>query len=293
VRQPRRDDEKGPAVSELHYDTLLLRREGVTRDLPSGDNNDLRWVANSVTLIYGDHDAVLVDSFVTIEQNERLVDWVKAHGRNLTHVFLTHGHGDHTYGIGQLLQAFPEAHAVATAGTVAEAHREAGDEFREGFFGRLFPGQVPQPVIPNELTGDTIPLEGHELRIIETGHTDTTASTALWCPSLRLLVAGDAVYNRTHMYLAETTASSRREWIATLTKLKDLDPLHVVAGHKQPDGTDDPSDIDESIHYLRDFNDAEARTTSSTDLYQAVLQKHPRRANPGSLWGAAKITKDA
>jgi hypothetical protein len=82
VRKPHWDDGKGLAMPELHYDSLLLRREGVTRDLPAGDNDDLRWVANSVTLIYGDHDAVLVDSFVTIEQNERLVDWVKAHDRS-------------------------------------------------------------------------------------------------------------------------------------------------------------------------------------------------------------------
>jgi hypothetical protein len=70
--------------------------------------------------------------------------------------------------------------------------------------------------------------------------------------------------------------------------LKGLEPLH-----KQPDGTDDPTDIDESIQYLTDFNDAEDRTTTATDLHQAVLGKHPRRANPGSLWGAAKITKGA
>ena len=30
------------AMSQLHYETLLLRREGLTRDLPSGDNEDLR-----------------------------------------------------------------------------------------------------------------------------------------------------------------------------------------------------------------------------------------------------------
>jgi len=93
------------------------------------------------------------------------------------------------------------------------------------------------------------------------------------------------------MYLGETTTASRREWIATLGKLKDLHPLHVVAGHAQLDGTDDPADIEESIGYLTDFNDAEVQTSTPADLYQAVLQKHPRRANPGSLWGAAKIAK--
>jgi glyoxylase-like metal-dependent hydrolase (beta-lactamase superfamily II) len=260
-------------------------------DSPAGDNEDLRWVANSATLIFRDHDAVLVDTFTTIEQNERLIEWVKEHDRRLTYIYLTHGHGDHVYGIGQLLQAFPGAQAVATAGTVAEARIQASGEYRDGFWGRLFPGQIPQPVIPAELAGDTIPLEGHELRVIQTGHTDTEGTTVLWCPSLRLIVAGDVVYNHTHMYLAETTATSRREWIATLATLKDLDPLHVVAGHKQPGDDDDSADIDESIRYLTDFNDAEAQTTTPEGLYEAVLHKHARRANPGSLWGAAKLAK--
>lgn len=280
-------------MPELHYETLLMRREGLTRDLPAGDNEDLRWVANSATLIYGDHDAVLVDTFTTIEQNERLIDWVKARGRNLTHIYLTHGHGDHVYGTGQLLDAFPGAAAVATAGTVAEARLQASDEYRDGFWGRLFPGQIPPPVIPAELDGDTIGLEDHELRVIETGHTDTTGTTVLWCPDLRLMVAGDVVYNRTHMYLAETTPASRQEWIASLARLKDLDPRYVVAGHKQPGGDDDPASIEESIRYLTDFNAAEAQAATATELYESVLRQHARRANPGSLWGAAKLFKGA
>jgi glyoxylase-like metal-dependent hydrolase (beta-lactamase superfamily II) len=280
-------------MSQLHYETFLVRREGLTRDLPAGGNENLRWVANSATLIFGDHDAVLVDTFTTIEQNERLVDWVKGRGRNLTHIYLTHGHGDHVYGIGQLLRAFPGAEAVATAGTVAEARIQASDEYRGRFWGRLFPGQIPPPVIPAELAGDTIVLEKHGLRVIEAGHTDTTGTTVLWCPSLRLIVAGDVVYNQTHMYLAETTTTSRQEWIASLARLKDLDPRYVVAGHKKPDCDDDPVNIDESIRYLTDFNAAEAQAATATELYESVLGQHARRANPGSLWGAAKLFKPA
>jgi glyoxylase-like metal-dependent hydrolase (beta-lactamase superfamily II) len=280
-------------MSELHYETLLIRREGLTRDLPAGNSEDLRWVANSATLIYGDHGAVLVDTFLTIEQNERLVDWVKGHGRRLTHIFLTHGHADHVYGIGQVLQAFPDAQAVATAGTVAQARIQASDEYRYEFYGKLFPGQIPQPMIPDEMASDTIDLEGSKLRAIEVGHTDTSGTTVAWCPSLRLLVAGDVVYNRTHMYLGETTPASRREWIAVLTRLKDLNPRYVVAGHQQPGSDDSPGDIDESIRYLTDFNDAAAQTTTPTELYEAVLRKHAERANPGSLWGAAKLVNSA
>jgi glyoxylase-like metal-dependent hydrolase (beta-lactamase superfamily II) len=280
-------------MTNLRYDTLLARREGLTRDLPPGDNEDLRWVTNSATLIFGDHDAVLVDTFTTIEQNETLVQWVKAHDRHLTHIYLTHGHGDHVYGTGQLLTAFPGARAVATPGTLAVARLQTQDEYRDGFWGRLFPGQIPEPVLPELLGSDRFALEGHDLQVMETGNTDTKGTTALWVPDIALVVSGDVVYNNTHMYLAETTRDTRTEWIAVLGALKALEPTHVVAGHKHPDRDDDPSNIDESIEYLTDFNDAELSSVTALDLYETMLKLHPRRANPGSLWGVAKLIKGA
>ncbi|MDX3093477.1 MBL fold metallo-hydrolase [Streptomyces sp. ME19-03-3] len=278
-------------MTDLSYDTLIARREGVVRDLPEGDNEDLRWVANTATLILGERDAVLVDTFTTIEQNERLVDWVKGHGRNLTHIFCTHGHGDHMYGIGQLLEAFPQARAVAIPGAVAGARLQASDEWREGFWGRLFPGQIPVAVVPDELEGDRILLEGHELRAVDTGHTDTVGSSVLWVPDARLVVGGDVVYNHTHMYLAETTPASRAEWIAALRSIQELGAERVVAAHKHPDRDDDPAIVQESINYLLDVEEALSVTASALEFYQTVLARHPRRVNPGSLWGAAKVLK--
>jgi glyoxylase-like metal-dependent hydrolase (beta-lactamase superfamily II) len=280
-------------MTQLGYDTLLVRREGLTRDLPTGDNDDLRWVTNSATLVLGERDAVLVDTFTTIEQNERLIEWVKEHDRRLSFIYVTHGHGDHVYGIGQLLSAFPDARAIATAGTVAEARVQARDEYRNGFWGRLFPGQIPEPVLPELLGSDRFELEGHELQIIETGHTDTHGTTALWVPDLRLVIGGDVVYNNTHMYLNETTPETRAEWISALRTLKNLDPTHVVAGHKFPGRNDDPSNLDESIQYLTDFNDADFHSSTALELYETMLKHHPRRANPGALWGVAKLRMGA
>ena len=278
-------------MTDLTYDTLLTRREGLTRDLPEGDNEDLRWVTNSATLILGERDAVLVDTFTTIEQNEILIDWIKKHERNLTHIYLTHGHGDHIYGIGQLLDAFPGARAVATAGGIAGARIQAGDDYREGFWGRLFPGQIPAAVIPEEIDGDHILLEGHELRVVETGHTDTAGTSVLWVPDAKLVVAGDVVYNNTHMYLAETDPASRAQWIAALRTVQGLGAEHVVAGHKHPDYDDDPINVQESITYLSDVEEAVSSTVTALEFYQTVLGRHSRRANPGSLWGAAKLIK--
>jgi glyoxylase-like metal-dependent hydrolase (beta-lactamase superfamily II) len=280
-------------MTELSYDTFFARRAGLVRDLPEGDNEDLRWVANTATLIFGERDAVLVDTFTTTEQNARLVDWIKGHGRNLTHIFCTHGHGDHTSAIGQLLEAFPDTRAVATPGAVAGARIQAGDDRREGFWGRLFPGQIPVAVVPEELDGDTILLEGHELRVVDAGHTDTEGTSVLWVPDAKLVVGGDVVYSGTHMYLAETTAASRAEWLAALRMIQGLGAEHVVAAHKDPERADDPAIVQESIDYLLDVEEVFAATSSALEFYQAVLARHPRRINPGSLWGAAKVLKPA
>jgi hypothetical protein len=106
-----------------------------------------------------------------------------------------------------------------------------------------------------------------------------------------LVVSGDVVYNDTRMYLAETTRDSRVEWVAALRRVRFLDPAHVVAGHKHPERADDPRNIDESVRYLTDFNEAELGSTTALELYDSMLRLHPRRANPGALWGAAKLTK--
>src|SRR5215469_12802449 len=113
----------------------------------------------SSTLIYGKHDAVLVDTFLTVEQSNDLVKWVAASGKNLTTIYITHGHGDHWFGIGALLDRFVNAKAVATSGTVRAMQRWPD---RMYLWNGWLPDQVPdQPVTAEEIEGNTIDLEGN------------------------------------------------------------------------------------------------------------------------------------
>ncbi|MFC4244946.1 MBL fold metallo-hydrolase [Gryllotalpicola reticulitermitis] len=281
-----------PEPAALSYSVQTASRQGVTRDLPHGPE-DLQWVANTVTLVYGAHDAVLVDTFTSIQQNADLVEWVRSFDRTLTHVYITHGHGDHLFGIGQLLSAFPGARAVGTAATVADAPINDTPAFRQGFWEKLFPGQIPVTVYPEPLEEGFVELEGHRLEVIDAGHTDTAHTTSLWIPDLRLLVAGDVVYNDTHPFTTESTTESREHWAQAAEHLAALDPAVVVAGHKKPELPDSPDAIAATADYLRDFNRVEAETGTAIDLYDRMLDLHPRRANPGSLWGGAKTAKDA
>ena len=106
-------------------------------------------------------------------------------------------------------------------------------------------------VSPEPYEGDTFTLEGHELRIIEQGRTDSPDSTSLHVPSIGLIVAGDVVYNQCRMYVGDTTPESRKNWIAALDRLAALNPAIVVAGHKKPGAPDSPSTIWETKRYLR------------------------------------------
>jgi glyoxylase-like metal-dependent hydrolase (beta-lactamase superfamily II) len=275
---------------DLKWDVLTMRRPGLTRDLPPG-KEQLAWVANSVTLIHGEHDAVLVDTFLTIEQSRKLLDWVVAGGKTLTAIYVTHGHGDHFFGLAPLLERFPNAKAVATPAVVKAMHEQLSPASIENWK-RLFPKQIPDRLLAAEpLERGQLELEGHSLIAIDTGRTDTAHSTSLHVPSIGLLVAGDAVYNGIHPYLGETDTQSRNEWIAVLDRLEALKPNTVVAGHKVPENDDDPRNIGETREYLRAFNRVNASTADARQLYDAMLKLYPDRANPGSLWGAANAAK--
>jgi glyoxylase-like metal-dependent hydrolase (beta-lactamase superfamily II) len=277
--------------NNLQWDVLTIKRPGLTRDLPAG-KEELMWVANSSTLIYGERDAVLADTFLTTKQSETLVDWVVASGKNLTAIYVTHGHGDHFFGLAPLLERFPHARAVAIPEIVKAMHEQLSPAWIENFWRRLFPGEIPDRLLVAEPLEDNIlELEGHELVAVNTGRTDTAHSTCLHVLSIALVVGGDAVYNGIHPYLGETDTQSRLEWISVLDKLEALKPRAVVAGHKVPENGDDPGIIAETRQYLRDFNRLNAATRTARELYDAMLEIYPHRVNPGSLWGAANTAK--
>lgn len=275
----------------LKWDSFTSKRPGLSRDIPPG-KEDLMWVSNSATLIYGERDAALVDTFLTIDQSQALLNWIVASGKNLTAIYLTHGHGDHVFGVGSILERFPNAKAVATPDVVEAMRQQVSPSALENFWRKLFPGQIPERLpVADPLPSNELELEEHKLVPVNTGRTDTAHSTCLHVPSVGLLVGGDVVYNGIHPYLAETNTESRREWIATLDQLEALNPRAVIAGHKIPENTDDPRIIAETRQYLRDFNRLDEATTTVRELYDAMLELYPDRANPGSLWGGAKAAK--
>jgi len=168
------------------------------------------WSPLSSTLIAGERDAILVDTTITYDQVDRLADWVERFGKQVVGVVITYGHSDHWIGLARLQERFPHARGLVTRDVLARARFGATDEGMRAYWRGLFPGEIPEvPVLPELFDGDSIDLDGHQLRVIDIGQGDVEHSTIVHVPSLRAVAAGDVVYNKVHMLTALTDATAR------------------------------------------------------------------------------------
>jgi glyoxylase-like metal-dependent hydrolase (beta-lactamase superfamily II) len=235
---------------------------------------------------------VLVDPLMTIKQGLDLADWVAATGKNLTTVYITHGHGDHWFGLSVIRERFPQVRAVAVTKVVEYMRQQASPESLAGFWNPLFPGQIPQGVsVAEPLGSSSFELEGNELIAVEVGHSDTDNTTVLHVPAINLVVAGDVAYNDVHLYLAESDRQKRQEWIRALDTIESLHPDVVVAGHKRAERADDPRIVAETRQYIRDFDRIAETAKTSRELYDQVLAVYPDRVNPDAPWISARALK--
>jgi glyoxylase-like metal-dependent hydrolase (beta-lactamase superfamily II) len=183
------------------------------------------------------------------------------------------------------------ARFVTAPDVIAIMRAQASPPVLESFWKSRFPGQIDSTLlIADELAG-TIELEGQELVSVPLGHTDTDNTTCLHVPSIGLVVAGDAVYNDVHVFLGESTADLRQEWLAAIDTIESLTPKNVVAGHKRPGAADTPNTVAETRQYIRDFDRIASETQSAQDLYDRMLALYPNRVNPGALWSSARGVK--
>lgn len=274
------------AVSALAYDVFIADPipQDVTDLVPNGDRRVFSPL--SITLIHGEHDAVLVDPPLTSQQGEEVGKWIEDSGKNLTHIFVTHGHGDHWFTADMLAKRF-DAQVVATAGTIKQMHVNVA--IREGFWDSLFPGQIPDaPVTAVTVPHNRFTLEGHELVIIEVGHTDTDDTSVLHVPDLELVVAGDVIYNGVHQFLREAGNGGFDAWRRAVDTVEALAPRWIVAGHKNKELDDNATrTIAETRHYLDTTEDLLGKHDTSLDFFNACLERYPERLNAGALWGGA------
>jgi glyoxylase-like metal-dependent hydrolase (beta-lactamase superfamily II) len=260
--------------SVLNYDVFVAPEKPFVAPPPTVGNAPA-WDPTTSTLIFGARDAVLVDPLMTVPEASALADWVALHDRNLTTIYITHAHGDHYLGLPVVLDRFPDARPVAAPRTVRHMHQQDNQPLDNSLRAR-FPGQIADTIpLPEPLESPEIQLEGSAIQIIETGHTDTVDTTSVHVPALGLIVAGDVAYNHCHMYVGDTTADGRADWIAALDQLAALDPDAVVAGHKDPTQGNPPAVLAESRGYLEYYGQLREANLPQDELFDAMVRRYP------------------
>ncbi|MFF8593860.1 MBL fold metallo-hydrolase [Streptomyces sp. NPDC015220] len=273
----------------LSIDVYTSDYKPIAATPPGWGGRQATWPASTATLIHGRHEAALVDALITLEEAQRLTEWIRAKDRTVTTVYVTHGHADHFLGLSVVLDAFPDAVAVALPEVVPYAEEQLSAPVL-AYWESLFPGRLPaRTVAPRPLTGEVITVEGHELRPVPVGQSDTHPSSVLHVPELDAVVGGDVAYDGIHMWLAQTDHEARMRWLAALDTVEALRPRIVVPGHRDPaaPGDDAAAVIAASRRYLHDFDTSVAAASDAGEVIRAMTTAHGERGNPYTLFASA------
>lgn len=156
--------------------------------------------------------------------------------RNVTTLFLTHAHADHSGGIEPLRQRLP--HLQVAAGPVTTAILAQRDErliSLDRARGRFYPVeyQWTAPVVDRVLAPDTAHVVGDlSLTFIETpGHSADHGSYLLRRGAWSALVSGDAIFAGGKVILQDIPDCSVTATIATIRKLATIPFEIFLPGH--------------------------------------------------------------
>ena len=269
----------------LTYDVFVNEPPPQDGTLPNGEPKAFSPTAS--TLIMGSEDAVLTDPGMTIAQAQILGDWVESKGRNVTDIFITHGHGDHWFAAGPLVERFG-ARVVASTGTIAQMEFSAST--RPLLWDRIYSGLPETPVTAVAVPDNRFTLEGHELVIVEVGDSDSADTTVLHVLDLELVVAGDVIYNGVHMYLAQPAVlGGFGPWRAAIDKVEALKPRHIVCGHQNRELDDDADrTIAQTRQYLADAEELLQTQDTALDFFNAKIERYPDHLGRTVLWAGTQ-----
>jgi glyoxylase-like metal-dependent hydrolase (beta-lactamase superfamily II) len=235
------------------------------------------------TLVYGDHDLLLIDPQLLLSEARQVVERIKATGRKLTTIYSTHAHPDHFLGVAAILEAFPDAHYVALP-PVRERIVTAWPA-RRNFWYPTYGDDLPseKAILPDALSEPKLVLEGHEFPITgEQIGLDGQGNSFVHIPELKAVVTGDIVFN-SHLRPPADTAPV----YATLDRIAALSPEIVVAGHQAQGTSSDAAVLKFIPAYIDAFRAARAESKSAAELVAKMKVLYPGLGREDALEQAA------
>jgi glyoxylase-like metal-dependent hydrolase (beta-lactamase superfamily II) len=244
----------------------------------------------SSVIVSGNKDAILIDAQFGKAQAEQLVQRLRASGKRLTTIYISHGDPDYYFGLDTVTQAFPKAKVLASAETLA--HIRQTMDAKLAYWGPLMGADKPaQLVLPQALKGQRLMLEGRALEVVGLDGPQPERSF-VWIPSIKAVVGGVVVSQNIHVWMADTqTPKSHADWLGTLARIQALAPRTVVPGHYLGQSNHSLDAVRFTADYIRAFDAETSEAKNSGALIQAMKQRYPKLADESSLELSAKVAK--
>jgi glyoxylase-like metal-dependent hydrolase (beta-lactamase superfamily II) len=237
-------------------------------------SQDDQFWTNSV-MIEGVHEVMLVDAQLTKTNAEKVLQAIRETHKPLSLIYITHEHADHFLGLDVFRGAYPSVRIIATSAVVDrinQVYQEKIDKWKQ-----LLGSDAATHVVPVEpFDGDTIPFESSQIEVLKHIQGDTDENTMLWIPGQRILVGGDVVFNKMHVYTAETGSQARGKWLNSLNTIRALQPSVVIPGHSKSGAQLDASTaVDFTETYLRVFEEELDKAKDPSGLIKAMKARFP------------------
>lgn len=243
----------------------------------------------SSSLIIGDDEVLLVDAQFQRNDAQALVEKIKATGKPLKTIYISHKDPDFYFGLDVIKTAFPDAKVVATPKTVEGIKKSIIGKY--SFWGKVLKNNAPQMlVIPEVLEGDTLNVGKDTIEIKNLDN--DPKHTYLWLPEAKTVLGGVIVFDNMHLWLADTpTPESRATWVKTLDGIKALNPTTVVPGHYVGELSEGVQSVDFAKNYLLTVEKANGQTQNSAELIDAMKTAYPNLAAESVLELGALVVK--
>ncbi len=239
-------------------------------------------------IVSGKTDAVLIDAQFTLADAEKVAQEIKASGKNLTTIYVSHGDPDFYFGLEVFKKYFPSVNAYASPATVA--HIKATAQKKLAVWGERLGNSITSSVIiPQVLEGNSIELEGQKL--VVTGLEEFPSRTFVWIPSIKAVVGGINVFGTSfHLWMADSASEdARKEWLAVLDKIAALHPAIVVPAHAKAGTPFSMAAVTHTKNYIQFYGEALKSNKTSEALIAALKAKYPELTFETALQIGAKV----
>lgn len=239
-------------------------------------------------LVSGEKDAILVDAQFTLAEAELVAKKIKASGKNLTKIYISHNDPDFYFGLEVFKKHFPNVTAYATP-MVVEKISQTAQKKLEVWGGRLGNAITSNVVLPQVIKQDFLELENEKIHII--GLENHPERTFVWIPSAKAVVGGISVFgDKFHLWTADAqTPESRQKWTSVLNEIIALKPKIVVPAHGKIGDELNLKSVEHTKKYLEFYESALKAHKTSESLMNAIKKQYPNLSFSIALQIGAKV----